>query len=366
MSSDEDAILLLALVHRRRKRKQKRKFWVHPYFTANQEKIAFVSGRSKEIIEDPIKFQSFYRMSRDSFLVLLYKLEPLIAKQNTKFRESITPEEKLIITLRYFATGLSFKQLSFHFMRGDSTIGRIVEEVSDSIWECLREEYMPVPNEEIWIATAKRFNDLWNLPNCVVSIEGKHIRINCPAKSESAFYNYKNYFFIQLLAIADADSNFIAIDVGAYGRNGDGAVFRRSSIDGIYFKAGTLNFPQSQPLPKEPHEPTFPYYLVGDAAFPLSTHLLKPFPMRGITNQKRIFNYRLSRARRSVECAFGILVSKFKLLQGPILCSSEKTDKIVKALCILHNFIRKREGKLSKIVPLTFRALCLVDDRPKM
>lgn len=242
---------------------------------------------------------------------------------------------------------MSFKQLSFQFMRGDSTIGQLVEEVCNSIWSNLQEEYMPVPSELQWIEKAERFEELWNLPNCIGSIDGKHIRINCPRKSGSAFYNYKNYFSLQLLAIADADSNFIAIDVGDYGRNGDGAVFKNSSI-GRNFKAGTLNIPPPHPLPKEPHKPAFPYYLVGDAAFPLSKNLLKPYPSRNLTNPKRIFNYRLSRARRSVECAFGIMVSKFKILERPILCSPNKVDKIVKAICVLHNFVRRKDGKMSE------------------
>lgn len=197
---------------------------------------------------------------------------------------------KIKSSFRYLATGMSFKQLSFQFMRGDSTIGKVIENVCDSIWSCLREEYMPVLSELQWIERANRFDELWNFPNCIGSIDGKHIRVQCPAKSGSAFYNYKGYFSLQLLAIADADSNFIAIDVGDYGRNGDGAVFRNSSI-GRNLRAGTLNIPQPHPLSKEPQKPAFSYYFVGDVAFPLSKHLLKPYPSRNLTNSKRIFNY---------------------------------------------------------------------------
>ncbi|XP_050301464.1 uncharacterized protein LOC126739712 [Anthonomus grandis grandis] len=286
-------------------------------------------------------------MLRETFLVLLDIIGPSIKRSDTKFRESITPKEKLIITMRYLATGMSFKQLSFQFMRGDSTIGQLVEEVCDNIWSSLQMECMPFPSELQWIEKAERFDELWNLPNCIGSIDGKHIRIYCPAKTGSAFHNYKSYFSLQLLAIADADSNFTAIDVGDYGRNGDGAVFKNSSI-GRNFQANTLNFPPPQPLPKEPHEPAFRYYFVGDPAFPLCKNLSKLYPSRNLTNPKRIFNYRLSRAHRSVECAFGILVSKFKILERPILCSPQKVDKIVKAICVLHNFIRKMDGKMSE------------------
>ncbi|XP_050298182.1 uncharacterized protein LOC126737354 [Anthonomus grandis grandis] len=313
MSSDEDVALLSVLILRRRKKKHNQKYWVRPYSTANLHRSIFKSCTGEEMMEDQAKFQSVYRMSRETFLVLLDIIGPSIKSSVKKFRESITPKEKLIITMRYLATAMSFKQLSFLFMRGDSTIGQLVEEVCDNIWSGLQMEFMPFPSELQWIEKAERFDELWNLPNCIGSIDGKPIRIHCPAKTGFAFYNYKSYFSLQLLAIADADSNFTAIDVGDYGRNGDG-VFKNSSI-GRNFQANTLNFPPPQPLPKEPHEPAFPYYFVGDAAFPLCKKLLKPYPLRNLTNPKRIINYRLSRARRSVECAFGIMVSKFKILE---------------------------------------------------
>lgn len=157
---------------------------------------------------------------------------------------------KIKLSSKHLATGMSFKQLSFQFMRGDSTIGQIVEEVCDNIWSGLQMEFMPIPSELQWIEKAERFEELWNLPNCIGSIDGKRIRIHCPAKT--GFYNYKSYFSLQLLAIADADSNFTAIGIGDYGRNGDEAVFKNSGV-GRNFQANTLNFPPPQPLPKEPH-----------------------------------------------------------------------------------------------------------------
>lgn len=54
------------------------------------------------------------------------------------------------------------------------------------------------------------------------------------------------------------------------------------------------------------------YVFVADEAFPLKPYLMRPFPRRhlGARNdplrtQKPVYNYRLSRARRVVENAFG-------------------------------------------------------------
>lgn len=52
-----------------------------------------------------------------------------------------------------------------------------------------------------------------------------------------------------------------------------------------------------------------------------------------------IFNYRLSRASRCIECAFGILTNKWRVLHQPLIVTINFAD-IIKACCILHNFVR--------------------------
>ena len=81
---------------------------------------------------------------------------------------------------------------------------------------------------------------------------------------------------------------------------------------------------------------------MDDEAFPLKKYLLRPYP--GISAQndesKQIYNYRLSRARRVVENAFGILTQKFRLFYGRIQLSPENADKVVLAACGLHHYLR--------------------------
>ncbi|KAJ8926722.1 hypothetical protein NQ314_020838 [Rhamnusium bicolor] len=108
-----------------------------------------------------------------------------------------------------------------------------------------------------------------------------------------------------------------------------------------------LNLPEPSSLPGEPDSEAFPYYFVGDEAFPLMENLMRPYPRRQLTDEKRIYNYRISRGRRSVECAFGMMVSKFRVLETPISCKIDNVDVIIKALCVLHNFVRKQDGTLS-------------------
>ena len=46
-----------------------------------------------------------------------------------------------------------------------------------------------------------------------------------------------------------------------------------------------------------------PFVVVGDEAFVLSEHVLRPYSNRNLSVQQRIYNYRLIRARRMVDCA---------------------------------------------------------------
>lgn len=229
-------------------------------------------------------------------------------------------------------------------MRGASTVREIVHETSSILWECLQAEYMPVPTRQKWVDVAERYYTLWNLPNCVGSLDGKHIRIKAPDNSGSFYINYKGYFSIVLLAVVDADGFFLTIDVGEYGRNSDGRALQSSSF-GQTMEQGNLDLPDPTPLPGETQN--MPFYFVADEAFPLKKNIMKPYGRNQLTNNRRAYNNRLSRARKSVECTFGMMTSKFGALKTPIHCKPENVDNIIKAICVLHNVIRKCDGTLT-------------------
>lgn len=190
--------------------------------------------------------------------------------------------------------------------------------------------FLQVPtNDEDWRKIENGFKNRWNFPFCYGAIDGKHIQVVAPDNSGTMYFNYKKVFSIVLMAIVDCDYCFRYIDVGACGMSSDGSVFRNCSI---YNKLENNLLPHGG-------------VIVADAAFPLKPYLLKPYPGDNLERSQKVFNYRLSRARRVVENAFGILASRFRVFQKPIAANVNTVDKVVLATCALHNWLRSENRK---------------------
>lgn len=200
---------------------------------------------------------------------------------------------------------------------------------------------MKPPSSEDFLQISKDFYEIWNFPNTIGAIDGKHIRVKCPPSSGSMYYNYKNYFSIVLQAVVDAHYKFIIIDVGGYGKQSDGGTFRASELYKL-MERQELNIPDDTTLPST--SIVMPFVFIADEAYPLLKHVLKPYSSKELDLEKEYFNRRLSRARKVVECAFGILNAKWRLLWKPIETSVNFVDEIVKCSCILHNTIIDLEG----------------------
>ncbi|GFO43143.1 ankyrin repeat domain-containing protein 27 [Plakobranchus ocellatus] len=193
--------------------KRKRAKWSKEWFLQLSK-----SGHTKLLLElshnEPSDFKNFLRMDIESYNELLQMVEPLIVKQTTNMRQPISPAERLSITLRYLATGNTFEDLKFVSAIAPQTIGKIVIETCEAIISCLH-DYIKMPqSEDDWLKISEGFRKSWNFPHALGAIDGKHVAIIKPPGSGSYFYNYKKFFSIVLMAVVDANYEFIVADVG--------------------------------------------------------------------------------------------------------------------------------------------------------
>nr|CAH7754472.1 unnamed protein product [Callosobruchus chinensis] len=221
---------------------------------------------------------------------------------------------------------------------GASTVGKIIKEVCAALWEVFQPLHMKQPTTADFLRISEEYNRLWDFPNCIGALDGKHIRIKYPSHSGSMFFNYKHYFSIVLQGLVDDHYRFISIDVGGYGKQSDGATFQASKLSKLLEK-NKLGIPKEKKLPNFNHK--LPHVFIADEAYPLKENLMKPYSGKTLNPSQENFNKRLSRARKTVECAFGIMSSVFRVLRKPLLLEPEPAIQVVMACIVLHNFLRK-------------------------
>uniref|UniRef100_A0A9J7XNE0 DDE Tnp4 domain-containing protein n=1 Tax=Cyprinus carpio carpio TaxID=630221 RepID=A0A9J7XNE0_CYPCA len=324
------------------RRRRRRSVWVHDILQARQQ-LGEYHRLVQELRLDDGRFQRYFRLDRDQFDNLLSKVGPRIVRQDTSYLRTIELAEHLAICLQFLATGDSFRTIAFSYRVGVSTVAGIVGEVARAIWDAL------VRCTEDWRSIATDFLHRWNFPNCLGSIDGKHVVIKAPDNSGSLFFNYKGTYSVVFLAVVDAQCCFRVVDVGSYGRTSDGGALANSTF-GQVLRGGTHVLPQDALLPSAEHLGPQPHGFVADEAFPLRRDLMRPFPGHNLSSRQRIFNYRLSRARLIVENTFGILTAQWRMC-GVIEISPANVDVCVKATCVLHNFLRRSTNSTRTSIP---------------
>uniref|UniRef100_A0A182RJZ7 DDE Tnp4 domain-containing protein n=1 Tax=Anopheles funestus TaxID=62324 RepID=A0A182RJZ7_ANOFN len=126
------------------------------------------------------------RLSRSDFNYLLEQIGPKITKMDTNMRKSLSPKNKLIVTLHYLATGDSYKTLEYTFRLPSSSEG--------------------------WMKVFQGFEHKWNFPHTLGAMDGTHVATKAPPHSGTDYYNYKHFFSLALLGVVDADCNFMYAD----------------------------------------------------------------------------------------------------------------------------------------------------------
>ena len=278
-------------------------------------------------------FRKKLRMNRETFDKLLDVLRPSITRQDTVMRDCVPPEKVLAIGLYRLAHGNSYESMAPALNVGRTTAIEAVQDVVNQLYE-LRNHYIkfPVTAAEI-AASIETFAQLSELPNVVGAIEGTHIRINAPRNSAVDYFSrYQSHDFI-IQGIADGRKLFLHAAAGYPGSMHDARVLRsttfyRQAERGEKLHGPTVNIENQEIAP----------YLVGDSAYPLTQWLQKPYPEGTRDPEEKACNKALSSARVVIECAFGILKMRWRILNKRLDSHTKFSVRIAVACMVLHNF----------------------------
>ena len=290
----------------------KKNMGVRPWLLQREERGAYHNIMAKLCATDIPGFTNNKSMTPEFFEMIKTRLEPHLARQATNYRAPISVGKKLDLTIRYLVTGESYISLSCQFRVGRSTISKFLPEVCRVIQDEFIREYLrccTTPDE--WKELAREFRIRWNVPHALGALDGKHVALKKSKNTGALYHNYKGFFSIVMLALVDGQYKFRWVNAGRGGSCSEAQIFNASQLK-RRIEDGRIGFPDSAPITQGGRD--VPYFILADDALALKTWLMKAYGRRMLTREERIANYIISRGRRVVENAFGILVSRFRVM----------------------------------------------------
>ena len=216
----------------------------------------------------------------------------------------------------------------YHWLGGHTTICKFVPHVCQAILAEFQDEYLRCPTiPDKWKRVEERFRTRWNVHHTLGTLRNQ--------RNQAVTITTTRVFFSGDASPGQCRIQIPVdrwIDCGSSSSSSDAQNFNRSDLREI--KDDSLGLPPPEPLGEG--GPDLHDFFLCDDAFALIPWNLKPFSRRQLTREERIVNY-----RRVVENAFGILVSRFKVLLGTMAGfphpgeSLKKNCFIFKALKVL-------------------------------
>uniref|UniRef100_A0A8C8RPP7 DDE Tnp4 domain-containing protein n=1 Tax=Pelusios castaneus TaxID=367368 RepID=A0A8C8RPP7_9SAUR len=255
-----------------------------------------------------------FRMWKATFLELCSELAPALRRKDTNMRSALTVEKRVAIALWKMAIPDCYRSVANQFGVGRSTVGVALTQVCTAINRVLLRRTVTLGN----VSEIVDGFDAMGFPNCGGAIDGTHIPILAPDHLATEYINRKGYFSMVLQALVDHRGRFTDINAGWSGKVHDARIFRNS---GLKITVGDVEMPT---------------VILGDPAYPLMPWLMKPYT-GSLDQSKERFNYRLSRSRMTVECAFGRLKGRWRCLYGRLDLSENNIPAVIASCCVLHN-----------------------------
>ena len=283
---------------------------------------------------DEERWYSNFRVSRRTFQYLLDSIQNEITCKRTRLRDPVSARCRLAITLYFLGSTSEYRRIANLFGVSTAFVCKCITEVCQAIIKILKSSLVCLPKGNELGEIIEAYSEKWGFPMCCGAIDGTHIPIVAPTKNPADYVNRKKYHSIVMQAVVDSDYLFRDFVVGWHGSVHDARVLSTSTlydlgIEGRLFDAN---------ISRQIHGTTVKPLILGDAAYPLLPWLMKPYPHNpDIPVAHKHFNYRLSRARMTVENTFGRWKGRFRRFLKTVDMNVMNLTTAVAASCIVHN-----------------------------
>ena len=283
---------------------------------------------------DDQRWYANFRVSRNTFQYILDQIKDEIIHEDTRLRPAVTPKCRLAITLYYLSSTAEYRTIANLFGVSPSFVCNCVREVFQAILDTMKTSFIFLPKGEELDEIVNVYKEKWGFPMCGGAIDGTHIPIIAPTENHADYINRKGYHSIVMQAVVDSGYLFRDVVGGWPGSVHDARVLSNSHLyqlgnEGKLFSGGIsedINGTIINPL------------LLGDPAYPLLPWMMKPYPETpDISPSHKNFNFRLSRARMTVENTFGRWKGRFRRFLKKVDMHVSNVTLAVAASCILHN-----------------------------
>ena len=286
-----------------------------------------------------------FRMSRISFMALADELRPAIGPRNgCPNYQALTTEKKLAITLYYLKDTGSLWMTANTFGIHQCTVSKTVSCVCSAICKNLGPKYLHLPRDkEEMRQKVSEFELKFGMIQAFGCIDGTHIPIKRPVRNSQDYFNYKQFFSLNIQAVCDANGQFINVECKWPGSVHDAKVFANSDIN---MKLNTAQLPLTFNTVLPGFE-AVPNYLIGDPAYPLTPFCMKEFQTCA-NNEEVLFNTLLRSARNQIECAFGRLKARWRFLTRVVDIRLEMVPTVAHSCFILHNYCERNGNRIDE------------------
>eukprot|EP00903_Cladosiphon_okamuranus_P009074 g8675.t1 len=284
------------------------------------------------------QFRSAFRCRKTTFATLVRKLYGTTDFCRRGARGPFfDPCERVAIFLSRLGHDTDVRETSRTFGLSEGAVCYCTLEVANLIEEKLRRKHVawPSPAEQREISTEWELEK--GLRNVIGAIDGTHIKVSPPEALARAYYNYKHFYSISLLAIVDNEGLFRWFCSGAPGSCGDSGVLQHSQFYHAAEAERTMAAAERRILANGA-------VILGDSAFAESDWMRTPIP-KPTCRAERFFNFKHSSHRSRVEHAYGRVKKKFPALAKGLDCHIKNAPLLVNACVVLHNFIFALEGQ---------------------